>query len=38
MKSSSENTDGRAAWYVVGLLSLLYALSMVDRFALALLA
>lgn len=28
----------RQGWYVVGLLSLLYALSMVDRFALALLA
>lgn len=28
----------RQSWYVVGLLSLLYALSMVDRFALALLA
>jgi len=31
-------TSNRHRWYVVGLLSLLYALSMVDRFALALLA
>lgn len=33
-----EATSKRGGWYVVGLLSLLYALSMVDRFALALLA
>lgn len=33
-----EPISRRGSWYVVGLLSLLYALSMVDRFALALLA
>ena len=38
MHSGADRTTVRRRWYIVGLLSLLYALSLVDRFALALLA
>jgi MFS family permease len=38
MDCGMDRASNRERWYIVGLLSLLYALSMVDRFALALLA